>query len=139
MREETFAQQKKLGVIPQDCQLTARPKDVPSWERCPRLSSRCCAGRWRSTRASWNITDYHVGRLLDGLEKLGILDDTLVYYIIGDNGASAEGSINGCYNEMAYFNGLQSLETPEYLNSKLDKLGGPDSYNHYARWAGRTP
>ena len=60
-------------------------------------------------------TDHHVGRLFDALKKLGILDDTLIYYIIGDNGASAEGSINGCFNEMSYFNGLQSLETPEYL------------------------
>ena len=81
-------------------------------------------------------TDHHVGRLIDGLEKLGILDDTLVYYIIGDNGASAEGGINGCFNEMSYFNGLQSLETPEYLSERLDKLGGTESYNHYAvGWA----
>jgi len=81
-------------------------------------------------------TDYHVGKILDGLKKLDILDDTLVYYIVGDNGASAEGSINGCFNEMSYFNGLQSLETPEYLGQKLDKLGGPESYNHYAvGWA----
>jgi arylsulfatase len=81
-------------------------------------------------------TDYHVGRILDGLKKLEILDDTLVYYIIGDNGASAEGGLNGCFNEMSYFNGLQALETPEYLTARLDKLGGPESYNHYAvGWA----
>ena len=81
-------------------------------------------------------TDHHVGRLIDGLQKLGVLDDTLVYYIIGDNGASAEGGINGCFNEMGYFNGLQAFETPEYLGARLDKLGGPESYNHYAvGWA----
>jgi arylsulfatase len=81
-------------------------------------------------------TDHHVGRIFDALKKLGILEDTLVYYIIGDNGASAEGSLNGCFNEMSYFNGLQSLETPEYLSARLDKLGGPESYNHYAvGWA----
>ena len=81
-------------------------------------------------------TDHHVGRILDGLKKLGIFDDTLVYYIIGDNGASAEGGLNGCFNEMSYFNGLQALETPEYLTARLDKLGGPESYNHYAvGWA----
>ena len=81
-------------------------------------------------------TDHHVGRLLDGLKKLGILDDTLVYYIIGDNGASAEGTLNGAYNEMANFNGLAALETPEFLMERLDKLGGPESYNHYAvGWA----
>ena len=81
-------------------------------------------------------TDHHIGRLLDGLQKLNILDDTLVYYIIGDNGASAEGTLNGAYNEMANFNGLAALETPEFLMARYDKLGGPESYNHYAvGWA----
>ncbi len=81
-------------------------------------------------------TDHHVGRLFDFISKLGIMENTLIYYIIGDNGASAEGSINGCFNEMSYFNGLQSFETPEYLTERIDKLGGPESYNHYAvGWA----
>ena len=81
-------------------------------------------------------TDYHVGRLVDSLKKLGLLDDTLIYYIIGDNGASAEGTLNGTYNEMINFNGATALETPEFLTARLDKLGGPDSYNHYAvGWA----
>ena len=74
--------------------------------------------------------------MFDTLKKLGILDDTLIYYIIGDNGASAEGTLNGAYNEMANFNGLAALETPEFLMERLDKLGGPESYNHYAvGWA----
>ena len=81
-------------------------------------------------------TDHHVGRLFDGLKKLGIFQDTLVLYIVGDNGASAEGTLIGAYNEMANFNGLASLETPEFLTERLDKLGGPESYNHYAvGWA----
>jgi arylsulfatase len=80
--------------------------------------------------------DHHVGRLLDALQKLQILDDTLVYYIIGDNGASAEGTLNGTFNEMINFNGAAALETPEFLTARLDKLGGPESYNHYAvGWA----
>jgi arylsulfatase len=80
--------------------------------------------------------DHHVGRLLDTIEKLGILDNTLVYYIVGDNGASAEGTLNGTYNEMLNFNGMSGLETPEFLMERIDKLGGPDSYNHYAvGWA----
>ncbi len=81
-------------------------------------------------------TDYHVGRLVDSIKKLGILDDTLIYYIIGDNGASAEGTLNGTYNEMINFNGASALETPEFLMARLDKLGGPESYNHFAvGWA----
>jgi arylsulfatase len=81
-------------------------------------------------------TDYEIGRVVGSLEKLDALDNTLIYFIVGDNGASAEGTINGAYNEMANFNGLAALETPEYLTQRLDKLGGPDSYNHYAvGWA----
>ena len=81
-------------------------------------------------------TDHHVGRLVDSLKKLNLLDDTLIYYIIGDNGASAEGTLNGTYNEMINFNGAAALETPEFLMERLDKLGGPESYNHYAvGWA----
>jgi hypothetical protein len=77
-----------------------------------------------------------VGRLLDSLEKLHLLDDTLVFYIIGDNGASAEGTLNGTYNEMINFNGAAALETPEFLMERIDKLGGPESYNHFAvGWA----
>jgi arylsulfatase len=80
--------------------------------------------------------DHHIGRLLDSLERLNILDDTLVHYIIGDNGASAEGTLNGTYNEMLNFNGMGALETPEFLMNRIDKFGGTDAYNHYAvGWA----
>ncbi len=81
-------------------------------------------------------TDHHVGRLIDALEDLVILDDTLIYVIIGDNGASAEGSLQGCYNEMAPLTGFPQLETPQFLTERLDKLGGVEAYNHYAvGWA----
>ena len=87
-------------------------------------------------------TDHHVGRLIDAIEDLEILDDTIVYYIIGDNGASAEGTLNGTFNQMANFNGMAALETPEFLLSKMDELGSPSSYNHYAvgwAWANCAP
>jgi arylsulfatase len=74
--------------------------------------------------------------LLDTLTELDIEDDTLVYYIFGDNGASAEGTLNGCFNEVAVLNGLSDLETPQFLKSKIDDFGGPEAYNHYAvGWA----
>ncbi len=80
--------------------------------------------------------DHHVGRLVDALKKLDVLDDTLIYYIIGDNGASAEGTLNGTFNELLGPNGGAALETTEFLIAQIDKLGGPDSYNHYAvGWA----
>jgi arylsulfatase len=81
-------------------------------------------------------TDHHVGRLVDSLADLGILEDTLIYLIIGDNGASAEGSLQGCFNEMAPLTGFPQLETAEFLTERLDKLGGVEAYNHYAvGWA----
>jgi arylsulfatase A-like enzyme len=136
LREETFARQKMLGVIPADCQLTPRHKEIPAWDEMPEAFKPVLRREMEVYAGYMEYTDYHVGRILDGLKKLEILDDTLVYYIIGDNGASAEGGLNVCFNEMSYFNGLQALETPEYLTARLDKLGGPESYNHYAvGWA----
>ncbi len=136
LREETLARQKKLGVIPPDCELTARHKEIPAWDDMPEAFKPLLRREMEVYAGFMEYTDYHVGRILDSLKKLDILDDTLVFYIVGDNGASAEGSINGCFNEMSYFNGLQALETPEYLGQRLDKLGGPESYNHYAvGWA----
>lgn len=136
LREETFARQKKLGVIPADCQLTARPKEIPAWDSMPEAFKPVLRREMEVYAGFMEYTDHKVGRVVEMLEKLNILDDTLIYYIVGDNGASAEGNINGCFNEMGYFNGLQDLETPEYLSARLDKLGGPESYNHYAvGWA----
>jgi arylsulfatase len=136
VREETFARQKELGVIPADCELTPRPSEIPAWDEMPEALKPVLRRQMEVYAGFLEYTDHHVGRLVDGLEKLNILGDTLIYYIIGDNGASAEGTINGCYNEMANFNGLAHLETPEFLMERLDKLGGPESYNHYAvGWA----
>ncbi|WP_431298106.1 arylsulfatase [Tabrizicola sp. BL-A-41-H6] len=136
LREETIARQKKLGVIPADTELTARHDEIPSWNETPDDFKPVLRREMEVYAGFMEYTDHHVGRLIENLERMGILEDTLIYYIIGDNGASAEGGINGCFNEMSYFNGLQDLETPEYLNARLDKLGGPESYNHYAvAWA----
>src|SRR4029079_15832174 len=136
LREEIFARQKKLGVIPADCQLTRRHEQIPAWDAMPD-DLKPCLGRQMELYAGFlEYADHHVGRLLDSLEKLNILKDTLVYYIIGDNGASAEGTLNGTYNEMINFNGAAALETPEFLNERIDQLGGPESYNHFAvGWA----
>jgi len=136
LREETIARQKKLGVVPKDCELTRRHDEIPAWDEMPDAFKPVLARQMEVYAGFLEYTDHHVGRLVEALEKLGILEDTLIYYIVGDNGASAEGSLHGCFNEMSYFNMLQSLETPEYLTERLDKLGGPESYNHYAvGWA----
>ena len=136
LREETFARQKKLGVIPENCQLTPRHKEIPAWDAMPAALKPVLIRQMEVYAGFLEYADHHVGRLLDSLKGLDLLDDTLVYYIIGDNGASAEGTLNGTYNEMINFNGAAALETPEFLMARLDKLGGPDSYNHYAvGWA----
>jgi arylsulfatase A-like enzyme len=136
LREEIFARQKTLGVIPANCKLTVRHKEIPAWDDMPEDLKPVLRRQMEVYAGFMEYTDHHVGRLLDNLEKLGLLEDTLVYYIIGDNGASAEGTLNGTYNEMINFNGAAALETPEFLNARIDKLGGPESYNHYAvGWA----
>ena len=136
LREETFARQKKLGVIPQDCQLTQRHKEIPAWDEMPAALKPVLVRQMEVYAGFLEYADHHVGRLVDSLKKLNLLDDTLIYYIIGDNGASAEGTLHGTYNEMINFNGAAALETPEFLMERLDKLGGPESYNHYAvGWA----
>ncbi|MBV8654861.1 MAG: sulfatase-like hydrolase/transferase, partial [Candidatus Eremiobacteraeota bacterium] len=84
----------------------------------------------------FEFADHHIGRLIDALDEIKALDNTLIFYIIGDNGASAEGTPKGTYNEVIPFNGMSDLETAEFLTERMDKLGGPESYNHYAvGWA----
>jgi len=136
IREETFARQKKLGVVPPDCQLTQRHKEIPAWDEMPAALKPVLTRQMEVYAGFLEYTDHHVGRLVDSLKKLDLFNDTLIYYIIGDNGASAEGTLNGTYNELMSLNGASALETPEFLMARLDKLGGLESYNHYAvGWA----
>ncbi|HYO03464.1 MAG TPA: arylsulfatase [Mycobacterium sp.] len=136
LRQETFARQKELGVIPADCQLTVRHKEIPAWDDMPEDLKPVLRRQMEVYAGFLEYTDHHVGRLVDSLQTIGVLDDTLVYYIVGDNGASAEGTLNGTFNEMLNFNGMSAIETPEFLTERLDALGGPESYNHYAvGWA----
>jgi arylsulfatase len=135
-RERTFARQKELGVIPADAELTPRHEEIPAWDDMPDELKPVLRRQMEIYAGFLEFTDHHIGRLLDALSDLEILDNTLVYYVIGDNGASAEGTLNGTFNEMINFNGAAALETPEFMLSKLDEFGGPDSYNHYAvGWA----
>ena len=141
-RERTFARQKEIGVIPADTELTRRHDEITAWDEMPDDLKPVLARQMEVYAGFLEHTDHHVGRLVDAIEDLGILDDTIIYYIIGDNGASAEGTMNGAFNEMANFNGMAALETPEFMISKMDEFGGPDSYNHYSvgwAWAMNAP
>jgi arylsulfatase A-like enzyme len=136
LREETFARQKQLGVIPQDCELTARPPEIPAWDSQTPEFQKFLAREMEVYAGFFEYADYHVGRLIDAIDQIEALDNTLIYYIVGDNGASAEGTPRGTFNEMIPFNGYDAIESDEYLMSKIDELGGPKSYNHYAvGWA----
>ncbi|WP_154796375.1 arylsulfatase [Occultella kanbiaonis] len=141
-RERTFARQRELGVVPSDAELTARHDEIPAWSEMPEDLKPVLAREMETYAGFLEHSDTQVGRLIDTLEDLEILDDTIVYYIIGDNGASAEGTVNGAFNEMANFNGMAALETPEFMRSKMDEFGSPTSYNHYSvgwAWAMDTP
>jgi arylsulfatase len=136
LREETFARQLKLGVIPKDCVLTERHPEIPAWDTITPVMQKVLARQMEVYAGFMAHTDHHVGRLIDSLKDLGILEDTLIYLILGDNGASAEGSLQGCFNEMAPLTGFPELESAEFLIERLDKFGGPEAYNHYAvGWA----
>jgi arylsulfatase len=136
LREETIARQKALGIVPEDAVLTPTPDEVPDWDDMPDDLKPVLERQMEIYAGFLEHTDHHVGLLVDALEELGVLDDTLIYYIIGDNGASAEGTLNGCYNEMASLNGLPGIETVEFLQGKIDDFGTPRAYNHYAvGWA----
>jgi arylsulfatase len=139
-REITFQRQKELGVIAADAVLTPRHKEIPAWDDMDPKLKPVLEREMEVYAAFMEHTDYHVGRLLDALGP--ILDDTLIYLIIGDNGASAEGTLQGAFNEMANFNGMAAIETPEFMMSKLDEFGGEGSYGHFAvgwAWAMDAP
>ena len=142
-RNKTVTKQKELGIIPNDALLSAPPEgeygeddnQIPSWDSfCPKMQE--VLARQMEVYAGYlEHTDHHVGLLVDALAELKVLDNTLIYYIIGDNGASAEGSKQGTFNEMITLTGY-NLEDEEYLIGKKDDLGTEDAYNHYAvSWA----
>ena len=122
-------------MIPADAELTERHAEIPAWDEMPDDLKPVLA-RQMEVYAGFLDTDHHVGRLIDSLEELEVLENTLVYYIIGDNGASAEGTPNSCFNELVILNGAIGLETTEFMVSRIDDFGTPAAYNHYAvGWA----
>jgi len=136
LRQETFIRQKRLGVIPPDCQLTERHPEIPAWDEISPEMKPVLARQMEIYAGFLEHTDHQVGRLLECLADLQILNDTLIFVIIGDNGASAEGSLQGTFNEMITLSGFAELETAQFLKERLDKFGGPEAYNHYAvAWA----
>jgi arylsulfatase len=140
LREETFARQKKLGVIPAGTQLTPRPAEIPAWDGMSADQKRLFERQMETFAGFGEHTDNEVGRLVAQLETIGELENTLFFYIVGDNGASAEGGPEGTYNEMMALNGV--VGKAEQMMAHLDTWGGPTTYPHFAigwAWAGNTP
>ncbi|OPX94193.1 MAG: Arylsulfatase [Syntrophorhabdus sp. PtaB.Bin006] len=140
LREETLARQIKLGVVPAGTKLAPKPDAIKDWNKLTANEKKLFARQMEVFAGFGEYTDTEIGRLVKAVEDLGQLDNTLVFYIIGDNGASAEGSMNGLFNESTYFNNIN--ESTEDVLKHYDELGSPNTYPHYAAgWAvaGDTP
>jgi arylsulfatase A-like enzyme len=140
VREETLARQKALGVVPQTTVLARKPADIKDWDKLTADEKRLFEKQMEVFAGFGEHTDHQVGRLVDALEARGELDNTLFFYVVGDNGSSAEGGMIGMYNENTYFNGVQ--ETLDMQLNIIDELGSEHAYNHFAAgWAvaGNTP
>jgi arylsulfatase len=140
LREEIFARQKELGVIPSETKLTPRPKEIPAWADMSAEQKRLFEKQMETFAGFAEHTDNEVGRLVAQLEKIGALENTLLFYIVGDNGASAEGGPEGTYNEMMALNGL--VGKADQMMDRIDEWGGPSTFPHYAigwAWATNTP
>ena len=146
LREETFERQKQQGVIPPDAELTPRPEALPAWDSVSENERSLYARQMEVYAGYAENCDWNVGRLLDAIEHIGELDDTLVIYIFGDNGASLEGTVTGSFNELTFQNGL--VFTLEQQLSLIEQYGGVDAWGtdatapHYAAawaWAGNAP
>jgi arylsulfatase len=135
LREEIYARQKQMGIIPADAKLTPRPKEIPAWESISAEQQQLYARMMEVYAGALAHCDYQIGRVIQSIEQMGELDNTMIIFIQGDNGASAEGTLQGFANEIgAIANGVP--ESLDYLRSIMDDLGGPMAYNHYpVAWA----
>ncbi len=140
LREETFARQKKLGVIPANAELTPRPEQMPAWDSFSPEDQKILARQMETYAGFLDYTDYEIGRVVDAIADRGELDNTLVIYINGDNGASAEGSLIGSCNEIMNLNGLNLTMADN--RRCYDIWGSPETSPHYAvswAWAMDSP
>jgi len=140
LREETLARQIALGVVPKGTKLAAKPEAIKDWDKLSADEKKLFARQMETYSGFGEYCDFEVGRLFDAIGETGQLDNTLIFYILGDNGTSAEGGMSGMFSEMTYFNGVQ--ETVQEMLKHYDEWGGPSTYPHMAAgWAvaGDTP
>ena len=134
IREETLARQIQMGVVPAGTQLAPKPPAIKDWDKLSADEKRLFARQAEVFAAFVEYTDHEIGRMLQAFDEVGQADNTLVFYIAGDNGTSGEGGQSGMFNEYTYFNGVQ--EKVEDMLKLIDKWGGPETYPHMAAgWA----
>lgn len=137
LREETIARQKKLGIIPESTQLAPKPAEIKDWEALSADEKKLFAHQMEVYAGFAEHTDYEVGRLVKAIEEMGELENTMIVFIAGDNGSSAEGQMNGMFSEMSYFNGIP--EKVEDMLKHYDEWGSESTYPHFsAGWAVAT-
>jgi arylsulfatase len=135
VREETLERQKQLGVVPQNTKLTPRNENLPAWDSLTADQKKLFAREMEVYAGGLSEADYYIGRVIEAVKETGQLDNTIIIYIMGDNGASAEGTYLGTTNEVATAgNGV--VEDMPFMMTQLDKLGTVETYNHYSYgWA----
>jgi arylsulfatase A-like enzyme len=140
LREETYERQKAMGIIPATAKLTPRPAEIPAWDDMSADQKRLFERQMETFAGFAEHTDHEVGRLVAQLEAIGELDNTLFFYIVGDNGSSAEGGPEGAYNEMMALNGI--IGTYDQMADHIDDWGSPTTFPHFAigwAWATNSP
>ena len=136
IRKEIFEKQKKLGVIPAGTKLASKPSDIQDWKNLTPQQQKLFARQAEVFAAFLDMADEEIGRYIQAIEDMGELDNTLIIYIAGDNGTSAEGGMNGLYNEYTYFNAVPKGSDVDYMMKHYDDWGGPTTYPHMAAgWA----
>lgn len=134
MREQILARQIEMGIVPKGTQLAPKPEAIQQWESLTADQKKLFIRQAETFAGFLDMTDHEIGRLLTAVEESGQADNTMIIFVYGDNGTSAEGGLNGMFSEMTYFNGVQ--ETVEDMLKKVDKWGGPETYPHMAAgWA----
>ena len=134
IRELTLERQIKMGIVPAGTKLAPKPADIKDWENLSADEKKLFTRQMEVYAGFAEQTDYEVGRLISAIEELGIIDNTIIIFIAGDNGASAEGQMNGMYSEMTFFSGVP--ETVPDMLKHYDEWGGPSTYPHFsAGWA----
>ena len=132
LREETFERQKELGIIPENAKLAPMPEDIKDWEDLSEDEKALFTLQMETFAGFGEHVDHNVGRLVNALEDIDQIDNTLFIYIMGDNGSSGEGGLEGTFNELIHMNGIFDEETIQSMLKDADDWGGPNSYPHMA-------